>query len=40
MGTPATRIARSLGVGRTTIDRADAVMEAAEEDPDKYGYLV
>ncbi|MGD1061725.1 MAG: MT-A70 family methyltransferase [Terracidiphilus sp.] len=34
------KIARYLGVGRTTIDRAEAVMEAAEEDPEEYGYLV
>lgn len=34
------KIARYLGVGRTTIDRAEAVMEAAEEDPDEYGHLV
>src|SRR5438105_3868069 len=32
-------IARYLGVGRTTIERAEAVMEAAEEDPDEYGHL-
>jgi len=34
------KIARYLGVGRTTIDKAEAVIEAAEEDPDDYGYLV
>jgi len=34
------KIARYLGVGRTTIERAEAVVEAAEEDPDEYGYLV
>lgn len=34
------KIARYLGVGRTTIERAEAVMEAAEEDPEEYGYLV
>src|ERR1019366_4051088 len=34
------KIARYLGVGRTTIDRAEAVMEAAEEDPEESGYLV
>ena len=34
------KIARYLGVGRTTIDRAEAVMEAAEENPEEYGYLV
>ena len=33
-------IARYLGVGRTTIERAEAVVEAAEEEPDEYGYLV
>src|SRR5437764_732820 len=34
------KIARYLGVGRTTIDRAEAVVEAAEEHPEEYGYLV
>jgi N6-adenosine-specific RNA methylase IME4 len=34
------KIARYLGVGRTTIERAEAVVEAADEDPDEYGYLV
>jgi ParB/RepB/Spo0J family partition protein len=34
------RIARYLGVGRTTVERAEAVVEAAEEDPDEYGHLV
>ena len=34
------KVARYLGVGRTTIDRAEAVVEAAEEDPDEYGHLV
>jgi len=34
------KIARYLGVGRTTIERAEAVIEAAEEDPDEYGHLV
>jgi N6-adenosine-specific RNA methylase IME4 len=34
------KIARYLGVGKTTIDRAEAVVEAAEEDPDEYGHLV
>jgi N6-adenosine-specific RNA methylase IME4/ParB-like chromosome segregation protein Spo0J len=34
------RIARYLGVGRTTIERAEAVVEAAEEEPEEYGYLV
>jgi len=34
------KIARYLGVGKTTIDRAEAVVEAAEEDPEEYGYLV
>ncbi|MGA2186509.1 MAG: MT-A70 family methyltransferase [Bryobacteraceae bacterium] len=34
------RIARYLGVGRTTIDRAEAVIEAAEEEPEEYGHLV
>jgi N6-adenosine-specific RNA methylase IME4/ParB-like chromosome segregation protein Spo0J len=33
-------VAHYLGVGRTTIERAEAVVEAAEEDPDEYGYLV
>ena len=34
------KIARYLGLGRTTIERAEAVLEAAEEDPEEYGYLV
>jgi len=34
------KIARYLGVGRTTIERAEAVVEAAEDDPDEYGPLV
>jgi N6-adenosine-specific RNA methylase IME4/ParB-like chromosome segregation protein Spo0J len=34
------KIAKYLGVGRTTIDRAEAVVNAAEEDPDEYGQLV
>lgn len=34
------KIARYLGVGRTTIDRAEAVVEAAEEEPEEYGHLV
>jgi N6-adenosine-specific RNA methylase IME4 len=29
-----------LGVGRTTIERAEAVVEAAEEEPEEYGHLV
>jgi len=33
-------IARYLGVGRTTIERAEAVVEAAEQEPEEYGYLV
>src|SRR5262249_23606761 len=33
------KIARYLGVGRTTIDRAEAVVEAAEEDPEEDGHL-
>ena len=33
-------IARYLGVGRTTIERAEAVVDAAEEEPEEYGYLV
>jgi N6-adenosine-specific RNA methylase IME4/ParB-like chromosome segregation protein Spo0J len=33
-------IARYLGVGRTTIERAEAVVEAAEEEPEEYGHLV
>jgi N6-adenosine-specific RNA methylase IME4 len=33
-------IARYLGVGRTTIERAEAVVEAAEEQPEEYGHLV
>lgn len=34
------RIARLLGVGRTTLARAEEVVEAAEADPDEYGHLV
>jgi hypothetical protein len=34
------RTSRYLGVGRTTIDRAEAVIEAAEEEPEEYGHLV
>jgi len=34
------KIARYLRVGRTTIDRAQAVVEAAEEEPEEYGHLV
>src|ERR1035437_156238 len=33
-------IVRYLGVGRTTIERAEAVVEAAEEEPEEYGHLV
>ncbi len=33
-------VARYLGVGRTTIERAEAVVEAAEAEPDEYGHLV
>ena len=32
-------VARYLGVGRTTIERAEAVVEAAEEQPEEYGHL-
>jgi N6-adenosine-specific RNA methylase IME4 len=34
------KIARYLGVGRTTIERAEAVIEAAEEQPEEFGHLV
>jgi N6-adenosine-specific RNA methylase IME4 len=34
------KIARYLGVGRTTIERAEAVVDAAEEEPEEYGHLV
>ena len=34
------RLARYLGVGRTTIERAEAVVEAAEEEPEEFGHLV
>jgi N6-adenosine-specific RNA methylase IME4/ParB-like chromosome segregation protein Spo0J len=34
------KIARYLGVGRTTIERAEAVIEAAEDEPEEFGYLV
>src|SRR3984885_6477655 len=30
------KIARYLGVGRTTIERAEAVVEAAEDEPEEY----
>ena len=33
-------IARYLGVGRTTIERAEAVVDAAEDEPEEYGHLV
>lgn len=34
------KVARYLGVGRTTMDRAEAVIEAAAQNPDEFGYLV
>jgi N6-adenosine-specific RNA methylase IME4 len=34
------RLSRYLGIGRTTIERAEAVMEAAEKEPEEYGHLV
>src|ERR1700686_4660385 len=34
------KIARYLGVGRTTIERAEAVVDAAEEEPEESGHLV
>ncbi len=34
------KIARYLGVGRTTVERAEAVVAAAEEDPEEYSHLV
>lgn len=34
------KVARYLGVGRTTIERAEAVVDAAEEFPQEYGHLV
>jgi len=34
------RIAHYLGVGRTTIDRAEAIVDAAEEEPEEFGHLV
>lgn len=34
------KIARYLGVGRTTVERAEAVVDAAEEAPEEYGHLV
>jgi N6-adenosine-specific RNA methylase IME4/ParB-like chromosome segregation protein Spo0J len=34
------KIARYLGVGRTTIERAEAVVEAAEEQPEEFGHLL
>jgi len=40
LGDARDKIARYLGVGRTTIERAEAVVEAAEEEPEEYGHLV
>ncbi len=34
------RIARYLGVGRTTIEKAEEVIAAAEDAPEEYGHLV
>ena len=34
------RVARYLGVGRTTTERAEAVVDAAEYDPKEYGHVV
>jgi N6-adenosine-specific RNA methylase IME4/ParB-like chromosome segregation protein Spo0J len=34
------KIARYLGVGRTTIERAEAVVDAAEDNPEEFGHLV
>jgi len=34
------KIARYLGVGRTTIERAEALIDAAEAEPEEYGHLV
>src|ERR1700730_7040743 len=34
------KIARYLGVGRTTIERAEEVVDAAEQEPEEYGHLV
>ena len=34
------KIARYLHVGRTTVERAEAVVAAAEEEPEQYGHLV
>src|SRR5713226_3509350 len=34
------KIARYLGVGRTTIERAEAVVNAADEEPEEFGHLV
>jgi len=34
------RIARYLGIGRTTIEKAEEVVEAAEQEPDEYAHLV
>ncbi len=40
LGDARDRISRCLGVGRTTIERAEAVVEAAEEEPEEYGHHV
>jgi hypothetical protein len=39
-GTARDKIVRYLGVGKATIDRVEAVVEAAEDDPDEYGHVV
>ena len=39
-GTARDKVARYLGVGRTTVDRAEAVVAAAEEEPEEFGHLV
>jgi N6-adenosine-specific RNA methylase IME4/ParB-like chromosome segregation protein Spo0J len=39
-GAVSDKIARYLGVGRTTVERAEAVVAAAEEEPEEYGHLV
>ena len=38
--TPATRSPAIWASGRTTIERAEAVVDAAEEEPEEYGHLV
>lgn len=38
-GRAADKVAAHAGVGRTSLDKATAVVEAAEREPEKYGDL-